>query len=91
MLQGSKIILMAEIYVKLEPDRDEFGIEPGTITEIQVESKAENGRANAELVRRLEEILGQKPGIVSGHRSRRKKITIDMEKDRIMEELEKHG
>ncbi len=82
---------MARIYVKAEPGSDDFRIETGDITKIYLESEAEKGRANAELVRRLGEMLGKKPGIVSGHNSRRKKLAIDMGEDEIMEELEKHG
>ena len=74
---------MTEFYVKVKPDSDEFRIEQGTIKTVELEQKAENGRANAELVRRLEEILGEKPGIVSGRKSRRKKLKIGMPEKQI--------
>ncbi|MFB6166777.1 MAG: DUF167 domain-containing protein [Candidatus Nanohaloarchaea archaeon] len=82
---------MAEIYVRVETGQEEFGIEFRDFPTFRLENEAENGRANAELIRRLEEILGEKPGIVSGHRSRRKKIRVDMPEDEMMERLENHG
>ena len=73
---------MTEVYVKVEPDSDEFRIEQGSIPRVYLEQPAENGKANAELVRRLHRIIGEKPGILSGHKSRRKKLSLKMsEKD----------
>lgn len=71
---------MTQLYVKVQPDSEEFRIEKGTYPKIHLENRAENRQANAELLDRLEEITGEKPGIVSGHKSRRKKIAIDMPK-----------
>lgn len=67
-----------EIYVKVNPGSDEFRIEKKSFYEISLEQPAENGRANAELVERLQQILGVKTGIISGHQSRRKKIKADI-------------
>lgn len=78
---------MTEIYVKVRPDSEEFRIEMKDFPIIYLESKAESGRANTELVKRLEEVLGEKPGIISGHRSKRKKITVKMSKERFKKEL----
>lgn len=69
---------MTEVYVKVEPDSDEFRIEQGSIPRVYLEQPAENGKANAELVRRLKDITGEKPGILSGHKSRRKKLSLKM-------------
>lgn len=83
---------MTEIYVKVEPDSREFRVENGHIPKIYLESEAENGQANDELKRRLKQITGHKTGIVSGHRSRRKKIVIDMPEKQLRQKLgEKHG
>lgn len=79
---------MTEFYVKVDPDSDSFEIRTDTITRIKLESKAENGKANTELIAELGKILGNKPGIVSGHKSRRKKIMIDMPEKEIFEKLE---
>lgn len=78
---------MTEIYVKVTPGSNEFRVENSEIPEIELESEAENGKANAELKRRLEEITGQKAGIVSGHSSRRKKIVLDLPEDEIRQKL----
>ena len=78
---------MPEIYVKVRPDT-EFSIEIKTYPVIGLESKAENGRANTELLNRLEEITGERPGIISGHKSRRKKLKIDIGKQEFKERLE---
>lgn len=89
MLRSSHILLlvMTEIHVKVEPGSSEFDIEERQIPRIKLESEAENGEANAELKRRLEQLTGEKAGIVSGHRSRRKKIVIDMPEDELRQKL----
>lgn len=87
-LQGSyTTFTMTEIYVKVKPGQEKFDIEMNTFPEISLKQEAEQGKANTELVNELTEILGKKPGIVSGHQSRRKKIAVDMEEDKIMEKL----
>lgn len=77
-----------EIYVKVEPDSAEFKVEKGSIPKIYLENPAENGKANSELVRKLEKLTGEKPGIISGHKSRRKKLKIDMKRKDFEEKLE---
>jgi uncharacterized protein (TIGR00251 family) len=79
---------MTEIYVKVEPDSDEFKIEKGSMPKIYLEQPAENGRANAELVRKIEQITGENVGIVSGHKSRRKKLSIESPEKEFREKLE---
>jgi uncharacterized protein (TIGR00251 family) len=76
-----------EFYVKVEPGSEEFDIEHGSITKIFLREPAENGRANAELLAQLAEILGQKPAIVSGHRSRRKKLKVDISEEELEEKM----
>ena len=82
---------MTEFYVKVEPDSKEFKIEEASITKVFLTEPAENGRANAELVRELENILGQKPAIISGHRSSRKKLKVDISENRLAKRLELHN
>jgi len=77
---------MPEIYVKVEPGT-EFGIEMKTYPVIGLESEARNGRANSELLNRLEQITGERPGLISGHTSRRKKLKIQQSKNEFKEEL----
>ncbi|MFB6292232.1 MAG: DUF167 domain-containing protein [Candidatus Nanohaloarchaea archaeon] len=80
---------MAKIYVKVEPGSEEFSVETeGMFPRVHLTEEAENGRANSELLDRLEGILGQKPGIISGHRSRRKQVKVDLPKEEIMQKLE---
>lgn len=79
---------MAQLYVKVETEQAEFSIDcSGSFPRISLESPASQGRANRELVRRLSEILGRDVGIVSGHRSRRKKIAVNLEKEEVVERL----
>jgi len=80
---------MAEFYVKVETECNEFRIVNGSITKVKLTEVAENGRANAELVRELTGILGQKPAVVSGHHSNRKKLKINMSEEKVNEKLEK--
>ena len=79
---------MAELHVKVEPDSDEFRVETGYMPKIYLENEAENNRANVELLNRLEQILGERPAIISGHKSRRKKLKIDLDKEEFRGKLE---
>ena len=80
---------MPEIYVKVRPGT-EFSIEMKTYPVIGLEAEAQHGKANAELLENLEEIIGERPGIVSGHKSRRKKLKIQMDKQRFKQELKEY-
>lgn len=82
---------MAEIYIKVVPGSENFDIEFNDFPTIYLESEPEHGKANSELINRLKNILGEKPAIVSGHRSRRKKIKVGLEKEEIRGRLERHG
>jgi uncharacterized protein (TIGR00251 family) len=76
-----------EKYLKVEPGADEFSVKRQDFLVFRLESPAENGQANSELVKRIQHITGKKPGIVSGHRSRRKKIRIDMDEKEFEEQI----
>lgn len=78
---------MTEIHVKVEPDSSEFKVEMGYMPKIYLENKAENGRANVELLNRLEKILGDRPGIMSGHKSRRKKLKTSLDEEEFRRRL----
>jgi uncharacterized protein YggU (UPF0235/DUF167 family) len=78
---------MVSFYVKVQPDSEEFRLEKGSILQAYLNQPAENGMANSELVRKLEQILGQKPAIISGHKSSRKKLKVDMQEEKLEEEL----
>jgi uncharacterized protein YggU (UPF0235/DUF167 family) len=78
---------MPEIYVKVRPET-EFEIEMKTYPVIGLENEPEHGKANSELLNRLEDITGVRPAIVLGHKSRRKKLKIDMDKQEFKERLE---
>ena len=79
---------MTEFYVKVKPDQDNYIVEEGDFPIIHLKSEAENGRANSELLQRLEEILGERPGIMSGHQSRRKKLKIDIPEEEVERKIE---
>lgn len=80
-----------QTYIKVEPGADEFRIELDDHPVVHLENKPENGRANSELVSRLEKIIGEKPGIVSGHRSRMKKIRADLTEEEFNRKLEDYN
>jgi len=62
-------------YVKVNVESDEFKVVGGErIKEVSLTSPAKNNRANAELTRKLGELLDSKVAIVAGHISRRKKL-----------------
>lgn len=74
---------MTEIYFRVRPDSEKFRITESRIIEVELTEKAENGRANAELLRKMREVTGEKPGIVSGHSSRRKKLIFNQGEEKI--------
>ena len=79
---------MTKFYVKVETDSDSFKVKEGSITKVFLTEPAENGRANAELIRELAEILDQKPAIISGHKSTRKKLKADISEEKLERKLE---
>ena len=79
---------MSEIYVKVKPGSEEFELEHHQFPIFYLEEPAENGQANNELCKRLENILAVKPGIVSGYHSKRKKIAIDIPEKQVKHKLE---
>ncbi|MFB6144338.1 MAG: DUF167 domain-containing protein [Candidatus Nanohaloarchaea archaeon] len=79
---------MTEIDVKVETGKDEFSLENGYMVKVGLTEEPENGRANAELVRELEKVLGKKPGIIRGHSSRRKKLKVDLPEEEVERKLE---
>ena len=79
---------MSEIYIKLRPESEEISVDvDSTIIEVSLTEPAENGRANAQLMKFLEEKTGEKAAIISGHKSRRKKLKIDVEEQKLREQL----
>ena len=79
---------MTQFYVKCQTGQDSFQIENGHMLKASLTQPAENNRANTELLNRLEEILGKRPHIVSGHRSRRKKLQVDLPEEEIAQRIE---
>jgi len=81
---------MAEIRVKVETEQPFFDLEKeGALYKASLTEKAENGRANAELVVELSKVLGRKVAIVEGHQKPRKKIKTDLGLEEIEEKIEK--
>ena len=89
MLPGGHILLsMTEFYVKVRPGSDKFDVERGHILKVGLTQEAEHGRANAELVEKLSNIIGEEIGIVKGHKSRRKKVKLEASKDEVERRIE---
>jgi uncharacterized protein (TIGR00251 family) len=78
---------MTTFYVKVETSSSEFEIKEDSLPKIKLTQPAENNKANSELVSRLENILGQKPAIISGHKSSRKKIKVDVPEKEVESKL----
>ena len=79
---------MVDFYVKVKLDSEEFSVENGHIITVYLENSAENGRANSELVNRFSDILESEVGIISGHRSRRKKLKVSISEEELDEKME---
>ncbi|MDY6778601.1 MAG: DUF167 family protein [Candidatus Nanohaloarchaea archaeon] len=79
---------MSRFYIKVKPDTDTFRIDTSsTHPTVFLTEPAEQGRANAELQRRLTRLLGEEVSIVAGHHSSRKEIAVDMAEDEARERL----
>lgn len=84
---------MTEIYVKVKTGQKHFNLETGTILKASLTQKAQNNRANTELVERLSDILNKRVGLIKGHKKPRKKVKVDLNKNQInkrVEEWQKH-
>lgn len=79
---------MTEIYVKVETDAKRFDVETGPMLKVSLTEKAENGRANAELIRELGDIIGEKISILKGQKSSRKKIKVQASKEEVDKKVE---
>lgn len=70
--------------MKVNTGCSSFGVDTSkSMLRINLVSDPVNGRANSELVSRLSEILGCNVGILSGHKSRRKKLVADIDKNKV--------
>ena len=78
---------MTEIYFKVKPGEKSFSIEEGKMPEVKITVEAENGRANTKLKDRLEALTGERPGIISGHKSRRKKLVFDQSEEKVRKKI----
>lgn len=79
---------MTTFHVKVKPDQDTFTIDTtGTYPRITLTQPAEQGRANTELTSTLSTILETDVHIVSGHKSRRKKLSADIDEDTLTARL----
>ncbi|MDY6771121.1 MAG: DUF167 domain-containing protein [Candidatus Nanohaloarchaea archaeon] len=80
---------MSQLYIKVETEQDTFSVDTdATYPRIALEAPASQGKANAELTQRLGQRLGEDVAIVSGHKSRRKKIQVDLPKEEVLQRLD---
>ena len=56
---------------------------------IDVSQKALDGKANKEMIGGLEDFFGKPASIVGGEKSRKKKIFIALQKEKVLERLKK--
>ena len=90
VLEGSHILdKMTEIYVKITPDSKEIDVDASShIIEVNLTEKAENQRANSQLLQLIKERTGEKASLKKGHKSRRKKIRTDLDEEEFKERME---
>lgn len=80
---------MTEVYIKVRPDSEQNGVDTSsTIIQMDLTEPAENGRANSQLLQFIRERTGEEAAIVSGHRSRRKKVKLQMDEESFREKLQ---
>lgn len=79
--------------VKANPDSESFEIEGvnkwTNRLEIKLSSSARKGEANKELIHEMENLLGKKVSIKTGHKSRKKLLLVkDASEDEVKERLD---
>jgi uncharacterized protein YggU (UPF0235/DUF167 family) len=79
---------MVEIYAKVNTGEPQFNVETGPMLKISLTEKAENGRANAELILELTRILEEEVAIIKGHKSSRKKLKVELTKEVVDQRVE---
>jgi len=80
---------MTELYIKIKPDSKEIDVDTDSrIIEIKLTEKAENQRANTQLLDLIGQRTGEEASIKKGHRSRRKKIRTDLSEEQFRKRLE---
>lgn len=80
---------MTELYIKIKPDSEELDVDTSDhIMEIKLTEKAENQRANTQLLELIEQKTGKEASIKKGHRSRRKKIRTELSEEKFREKIE---
>jgi uncharacterized protein YggU (UPF0235/DUF167 family) len=79
---------MNDFYCKVETEASEFDVEVDSMIRASLTEEAENNRANLELVQRLSDILDTEVAIIEGSKKRRKKLKIDISKDKMREKVE---
>lgn len=82
---------MAEIYFKVNPEQEEVSVSEEQIVKVDLTREACNGRANTQLLEKLEKITGERPGILSGHSSSRKKLVFDQKEDEIRQKIREYA
>jgi len=78
---------MTELYVKVKTEQDSFNLETGHMIKADLIEKPVNGRANTELIRKLNQIIGKDVGLIEGHKSTRKKIKVDCSKEEVLKKV----
>lgn len=78
---------MTELYVKVKTEQDSFNLETGHMIKADLVEKPVNGRANTELIRKLNEIIGKDVGLIKGHKSARKKIKVDCSREEFLKKV----
>lgn len=90
VLEDSQILdNMTELYIKVKPDSKEIDVDTSShITKISLTEKAENGRANTQLLDLIKKKTGKEASIKKGHKSRRKKIRTELSEEKFRQILE---
>lgn len=74
--------------VRVVPNAKAFSVSlKDGVWKVHVKAKAEDGKANCELVEELSQALGASVSIVAGAKSRRKALEIDASEEKVRERL----
>lgn len=78
-----------QLTIRTTPNARKFSVKiDGNTVKVYVSEKAEDGKANLELVKNLRKLLGAEVQLVRGHKSRIKTIEVNADEETVWRILE---
>jgi len=91
VLEDSQILKRKSmtIYIKVKPDSSELTVDTSkNMIEVELTEKADNARANTQLLDFIKQKTGEEASIKKGHKSRRKELRMNLSEEELRDKLE---